>query len=104
MNCNLEPSSPDPYNVLGELEHKHASLIVKGMLVVTQVKCSEKATGVQRRKGLHSAGGRGDDGKKKMGLIIEKLEDNSIFGSMFSNISNNEYQKYLMVSQEHSYE
>mgnify|MGYP003307687914 CR=1 FL=1 len=24
--------------------------------------------------------------------IIEKLEDNSIFGSMFSNISNNEYQ------------
>ena len=66
MNCNLELSSPDPYNVLGELEHKHASLIVKGMLVVTQVKCSEKATGVQRRKGLHSAGGRGDDGKKKI--------------------------------------
>ena len=65
MNYNLEPSSPDPYNLLGELEHKHTSLM-KGMLVVTQVKCSEKATGVQRKKGLHSVGGIGDDGKKKI--------------------------------------
>ena len=37
MNYNLEPSSPDPYNLLGELKHKHTSLIMKGMLVVTQV-------------------------------------------------------------------
>ena len=66
MNYNLEPSSPDPYNLLGELECKHISLIMKGMLVVTQAKCSEKATGVQRRKDLDSVGGRGDHGKKKI--------------------------------------
>ena len=36
------------------------------MVVVTQAKCGEKATGVQRRKDLDSVGGRGDHGKKKI--------------------------------------